>query len=109
MIHNTFKDKRGLRQGDWLFINSNSSEHSVMPKPFKTLRSYKDFESEGLLFNMKDDPEQHFNLYAKYPEKAKKMNIKIGLKLTQEYKKLVLLVILAHKQDDMPINFKSTS
>ena len=71
----------GLRKGDWVYINDKSGEHSKMPETFKKLRGYEDFETEGLLFNIKEDPEQVNNLYEKYPEKVKEMD-----KLIEEYK-----------------------
>ncbi|MCP4311461.1 MAG: arylsulfatase [Bacteroidetes bacterium] len=74
LIHNTNENKWGLRKGDWLYINDKSGEHSKMPETFKKLRGYEDFETEGLLFNIKEDPEQIHNLYEKYPEKVKEMD-----------------------------------
>jgi len=78
MVHNTYENKWGLRQGDWLYINSSSGEHSPMPESFKKLRNYKDFKSEGLLFNMKNDPEQRINLFAEYPEIVKELNSELN-------------------------------
>jgi len=72
-VHNTFPKVWGLRQGQWLYINSPSGEHSKMPESFKKLRGYKDFETKGLLFNMKNDPEQRVNLYEQHPEKMIEM------------------------------------
>ncbi len=80
-IHNTYESKWGIRKGDWLYINSASGGHREMPESFKKLRGYTDFDTEGLLFNMKDDPEQRINLYDKYPERIKEMD-----KLLQEYR-----------------------
>ena len=74
LIHNTNESKWGLRKGDWLYINDKSGEHSKMPETFKELRGYEDFETEGLLFNIKEDPEQVNNLYENYPEKVKEMD-----------------------------------
>ena len=80
-VHNTYESKWGVRKGDWLYINSSSGGHRKMPQSFKKLTGYTDFYTEGLLFNMKDDPEQRVNLYEKYPEKIKEME-----KLLQEYR-----------------------
>jgi hypothetical protein len=52
-----------------------------MPESFKELSEYTDFNTEGILFNMEDDPEQRVNLYKKYPEKIIEMD-----KLLQEYR-----------------------
>jgi arylsulfatase A-like enzyme len=69
-VHNTNKNIWGLRKGDWLYINKPSGGISKMPDFFKELRSYTDFETEGLLFNMKEDPEQRINLFEQYPDKV---------------------------------------
>jgi len=74
-IHNTFESVWGIRKGDWLYINSSSGGHREMPESFKLLRGYSDFHTEGLLFNMKDDPEQRVNLYEKYPDKVRELDI----------------------------------
>ncbi|WP_289053196.1 sulfatase family protein [Carboxylicivirga marina] len=73
-IHNTRASKWGIRIGDWLYINSNTGGHRDMPADFKALRGYTDFDTEGLLFNMKKDPEQRVNLYEKYPERVEEMH-----------------------------------
>ncbi len=52
-----------------------------MPETFQKLRGYKDFETEGLLFDIKNDPEQVNNLYEKYPDKVIEMD-----KLIEEYR-----------------------
>jgi arylsulfatase A len=74
LIHNTYESRWGVRQGDWLYMNTNSGEHRVMPEFYKELRGYTDFETEGLLFNLKDDIEQRVNLYEAFPEKTKEMD-----------------------------------
>ena len=80
-IHNTYASVWGIRMGDWLYIDSPSGGHREMPEAFKSLRGYTDFSTDGLLFNMHDDPEQRVNLYEKYPERIKKMDM-----LLQEYR-----------------------
>lgn len=80
-VHNTLPSKWGLRMGDWLYINASSGGYRVVPESFKKLRGYTDFDTKGILFNMKDDSEQRINLYEKYPEKIKEMD-----KLLQEYR-----------------------
>ncbi|MBE0652442.1 MAG: arylsulfatase [Bacteroidales bacterium] len=68
LIHNTLANKWAVRKGPWLFINDKSGHHTEMPGFFKELRGYSDFETEGLLFNLEEDPEQRINQYDKYPE-----------------------------------------
>jgi len=80
-IHNTYESVWGIRMGDWLYINSSSGGHREMPEAFKKLRGYADFSTDGLLFNMHEDPEQRVNLYEKYPERIKEMDM-----LLQQYR-----------------------
>ena len=80
-IHNTYASVWGIRMGDWLYIDSPSGGHREMPEAFKSLRGYTDFSTDGLLFNMHDDPEQRVNLYEKYPDRIKEMDM-----LLQEYR-----------------------
>ncbi len=70
-IHNTYDNIWGIRQGDWLYINDSTGGHRKSPDFFNELRGYSEFNTSGLLFNMKDDPEQRINLYDKYPDKIK--------------------------------------
>ena len=81
-VHNTYKTIWGLRKGDWLYINDSTGGHRSLPESFKEITGYKDFETEGLLFNMKNDSEQRVNLYEKYPEKIAEMD-----SLIQVYRK----------------------
>ena len=74
LIHNTYQTRWAVRKGDWLYMNTNSGEHRIMPEFFKELRGYTDFETEGLLFNLTEDPGQRINLYEEYPEKVKEMD-----------------------------------
>jgi len=81
-VHNTYANNWGLRKGDWLFINSSTGSSRKMPDSFMKLKAYTNFSTKGLLFNMKNDPEQRVNLYEKYPEKVKEME-----QLLDEYRK----------------------
>lgn len=73
-IHNTYSSIWGIRKGDWLYINDSTGGHRELPPSFKALTGYTDFNTEGLLFNMVDDPEQRVNLYEKHPEKIEEMD-----------------------------------
>jgi arylsulfatase A-like enzyme len=72
-VHNTYESKWGIRKGDWLYINSSTGGHRNLPESFKELKGYEDFNTVGILFNMKDDPEQRVNLYDKYPDKIEEL------------------------------------
>lgn len=73
-VHNTYKNKWGIRKGDWLYINhSNGAGSKPLTKDYNQLRGYPTFHTKGLLFDMKNDWGQRVNLYEKYPEKVKEM------------------------------------
>jgi arylsulfatase A len=74
LIHNTYASRWAVRQGDWLYMDTNSGEHRIMPQFFKDLRGYTDFDTEGLLFNLRDDPGQRVNLYDQHPDKVQDMH-----------------------------------
>lgn len=84
-IHNTYAGKWGIRKGDWLYINDKTGGHRELPESFKKLTAYTDFETKGILFNMKEDPEQRVNLYENYPEKVKELELLITLSKEQGY------------------------
>ena len=73
-VHNTYASKWGIRKGDWLYINDTTGGHRKLPESFKKRTAYADFNTEGILFNMKTDPEQRINLYEKYPERITEMD-----------------------------------
>jgi arylsulfatase A len=58
LVHNTYKQAYGLRQGDWIYL-SDLDTHGKTGKPG--------------LFNLKKDIGQQENLIDKYPEKVKEM------------------------------------
>jgi arylsulfatase A-like enzyme len=81
-IHNTYQDKWGIRKGDWVYIDDKTGGHRDMPPEFIKLKNYTEFETDGILFNLKKDPEQKENLYNEYPEKVAEME-----RLIQKYRK----------------------
>ncbi|VGO18478.1 sulfatase family protein [Pontiella sulfatireligans] len=72
-VQNTFDKAFALRQGDWVYIDAKSGEHSKSPAWFNEERGYGKDATPGLLYNLKDDPAQHVNLYASHPEKVGEM------------------------------------
>lgn len=74
-VHNTFKDRYCLRQGDWLLVDNYSGEHSKSPDWYNEMNGYERYEEDnpGLLFNLKTDISQKNNLYQQYPEKVAQM------------------------------------
>lgn len=71
-VQNTY-DRYVLRQGDWLFINASSGEHTSSSDAFNAARGYTNEVTAGLLYNLKDDPAQQVNLYSQYPERVVEM------------------------------------
>lgn len=80
-IHNTNAKIWGIRKGDWLYINDSTGGLRPMPESFKELTGYTDFHTPGLLFNMKEDPEQRVNLFEKHPDKISELST-----LLEEYR-----------------------
>lgn len=74
-VHNTFKNKYAIRNGDWTLIQSKNGYHQQkQSKAWQTKHGYhNDDNVKGQLFNMKNDPEQRNNLIDKYPEKAEQL------------------------------------
>lgn len=72
-VQNTFEQAFAIRQGDWIYIDAASGEHSKSPDWFNPSRGYTKDSTPGLLYNLGDDLAQHDNLYADYPEKVASM------------------------------------
>ncbi|MGY6647508.1 sulfatase family protein [Wenyingzhuangia sp. IMCC45574] len=85
-VHNTYKNKWGIRKGDWLYINnSNGAGRQELSKAYNKLRGYETYTTKGLLFNMKNDWGQRVNLYEKYPEKVREMESMLATYRKQGY------------------------
>ena len=81
-IHNTYANKWGIRKGDWLYINQPDGAHNNELIAYKELRAYKDNDTPGLLFNIKNDPEQRNNLFENHPDKVDELSA-----LLEDYRK----------------------
>ena len=74
-VQNTSPNKFALRQGDWVLIDAPSGAAKKEPKSYLKhfgLDPYGKGHS-GLLFNLKEDPRQSNNLYAKHPDMVASM------------------------------------
>lgn len=74
-VQNTNPNKFALRQGDWVLIDAPTGaakKESAHYLNYFGLEAYGKGH-EGLLFNLKSDPRQSKNLYAKHPEKVEQM------------------------------------
>jgi arylsulfatase A-like enzyme len=72
-VQNTFEQAYALRQGDWLFIDAPTGQHSKCPDWFTEQRGYAADTTPGLLYNLAADPAQHSNLYGQYPDRVADM------------------------------------
>ncbi len=72
-VQNTKASAFALRQGDWVFIDAKTGRHTKCPEWFNEERGYVKDSTPGLLYNLKEDPAQHNNLYASHPEKVAEM------------------------------------
>lgn len=85
-VQNTFAEKFALRQGDWVLIDTSSGATNKESERYLEhfgLEAYgKDIP--GLLFNLKNDPRQSENLYAKHPEKVESMRSLLNRYLSGE-------------------------
>jgi arylsulfatase A-like enzyme len=72
-VQNTKANAFALRQGDWVFIDAKTGRHTRTPEWFNTERGYAKDSTPGLLYNLKDDPAQHTNLFSSHPEKVTEM------------------------------------
>ncbi|QVY66102.1 arylsulfatase [Polaribacter sp. Q13] len=84
-IHNTQRKRFAVRKGKWLFINYTTGDVSKMPDYYKELRGYKDFTTKGLLFDLDKDIEQRDNLYSKFPDVVKEMELLLKKELSRGY------------------------
>ena len=72
-VQNTYSKRYALRQGDWVFINTDTGQHSASPDWYNEENGYSKESTPGLLYNLKEDPAQKDNLYSKYPERVAQM------------------------------------
>ena len=74
-VQNTSAGKFALRQGDWVLIDAPSGSAKKESKSYLQHFGLDDYGkgNRGLLFNLKTDPGQSKNLYAKHPEKVESM------------------------------------
>ena len=64
----------GLRQGDWVLIESAKSAHGAAePAWFKQKYGIKQHAEPAELFHLGEDLRETTNLYAQYPERVKQM------------------------------------
>ena len=74
-VQNTSPEKFALRQGDWVLIDAPSGAAKRESESYLKHFGLEAFGKghAGLLFNLKEDPRQSHDLYAKHPDKVASM------------------------------------
>jgi len=74
-VQNTAQNKYALRQGDWVYMNTNTGASFPEETHYLNYFDLNSFnpQAKGLLFNLKEDPRQSENLYDQHPEKVTEM------------------------------------
>lgn len=73
-VHNTYKDKYAIRDGDWLLINHKDGYTSRRDKGWEKRHGYEpDNELPVELYNLKDDVGQRVDLATKEPAKVEEL------------------------------------
>ncbi|MEX1049118.1 MAG: arylsulfatase [Akkermansiaceae bacterium] len=71
LVHNTYKDRYAIRDGDWVLINHSTGTDRQPPEAWR--KKHKVPAYTGLkvgLYNLKDDLGQRYNLAEKHPQKV---------------------------------------
>ena len=67
-------DEYGLRQGDWVLIESrNGGGGNAEPAWWRERHGIKKDDEPGALYHIKEDLRETKNLYAQYPERVREM------------------------------------
>jgi arylsulfatase A-like enzyme len=81
-VHHSMNDEYGLRQGDWVLIDSEQGAHGKAEPEWWRERHGIQAPSQPELFNLKDDLRESRNLYGQYPERVREMRA-----LLEKYKR----------------------
>ena len=81
-VHHSINNEYGLRQGDWVLIESPKSEHGAAePAAWRTRFGIQEHGEPAELFHLAEDLRETTNLHAQYPERVKTMRA-----LLEQYK-----------------------
>lgn len=73
-VFNTTKSTFAIRKGEWLYINGYSGSHNGHMNTRPSYKKYFDYvqyskgENRGLLFNLREDIMEKYNVYLEYPK-----------------------------------------
>ena len=74
-VHHSMNNEYGLRQGDWVLIESPKSEHGAAePAWWRERFAVQPHDQPGELFHLKEDLGETKNLYSQYPDRVKQMH-----------------------------------
>ncbi|MEO7651293.1 MAG: arylsulfatase, partial [Bryobacteraceae bacterium] len=73
-VHHSMNNEYGLRQGDWVLVDSPKSAHGAAePAAWRKRFGIQPHDQPAELFHLKEDLRETKNLYAQYPERVKEM------------------------------------
>jgi arylsulfatase A-like enzyme len=72
-VHHSMNNEYGLRQGDWVLIESTGAHGAAEPPWWKERHGIKKHDQPGELFHLKEDLLETKNLYAACPDRVKQM------------------------------------
>lgn len=78
LVHNTNANAYAIRQGDWVLINAKTGGVSAMPAWFAEANGYTPNTEPGELYNLRDDPSQKTNLFAKMPDRVAELRAELS-------------------------------
>ncbi len=73
-VHHSMNNEYGLRQGDWVFIESaNGGGGNAEPAWYREMHGLKDADQPAALYHLAEDLREAKNLYAQYPDRVRAM------------------------------------
>jgi arylsulfatase A len=74
-VHNTYKDSYGIRQGDWVLINTPSLAKEIINYEWLAKREYPSKKRKtDMLYHLKEDVGQMHDVSEEHPKRVKKMS-----------------------------------
>lgn len=78
IIYHSTKGNMGIRDGDWVLLETPNGNDSREPEWFRKKRGVVEHSEKVELFNMSEDPQQLKNLSLEYPEKVNELKTKLN-------------------------------